>query len=261
MSELVSKIKVLLSKMSTNLSNDDSLTVERLNWLYVVFEEQDDAYIECLLCCLDTHISDRDPLFSPYPLFFQFLETFDFDTSIVMDWLVSPETCFLLYISRLLKVILSEWTLFVKAAHDRYPQNCGHDSIANTLCKNKKGYNYAGKVQDEVATPNQGTQIDLNLVGKGPVSETVAETNSEGSSQDQIASLSQGLSAIMAYSDSDSDEMKIIHPSNQKAVFQNTANWIRVLNHVTIQNQHLSNQKLIYHVTIQNRHLSNQRAI
>ncbi|KAK6180388.1 hypothetical protein SNE40_012553 [Patella caerulea] len=115
--------------------SDDDIS---LQWLPLVLEDQDDAYIECLLCLLDLDISlyKRNPelrilkSIDPYPIFLQLLETTNYDHSVVIDWLVSPETCFLLYFFRFLKTVVGNWWQFVAAVHFKYGKDCNKVKMA-----------------------------------------------------------------------------------------------------------------------------------
>ena len=53
---------------------------------------------------------------NPHQQFLVFLKSTDFDDSVLVDLLTSPETCFLLYFTCYLKCIKKEWILFLKTA-------------------------------------------------------------------------------------------------------------------------------------------------
>ena len=55
-------------------------------------------------------------LMNPHQQFVVFLKSTDFDDSVLVDLLTSPETCFLLYFTCYLKCIKKEWILFLKTA-------------------------------------------------------------------------------------------------------------------------------------------------
>ena len=82
-----------------------------------ILQEQDDSLVEGLLCLLDTHMalypsgSPRQPeegLLDTNPArgFSTLLSIVAGDSSVLLDFLVSNETCFLLYLLRLLKFFL-----------------------------------------------------------------------------------------------------------------------------------------------------------
>ena len=82
--------------------------------IVLLFFDQDDSMIEAMLCLLDIyngfqallHNLDASTLrFEPVATFTQFMGRCAWDTSILIDFLISNETCFLLYFLRLLKYI------------------------------------------------------------------------------------------------------------------------------------------------------------
>ena len=92
--------------------------------IVTLFNEQDDGLIEALLCLLDTHSGlqfgsysarvgiscgqdedDSMDFFNPIDAFEQFLSNIGHDSSVLLDFLLSNETCFLLYFLRMLKYL------------------------------------------------------------------------------------------------------------------------------------------------------------
>lgn len=99
-----------------------------------LLQEQDDFLIEGLLCLLDTHIAlhvpAREPIDSlldinPTRGFIRLLSIVSRDSSVLLDFLVSNETCFLLYLLRYLKFIVKDWTGFVETCGDAYEDTVG----------------------------------------------------------------------------------------------------------------------------------------
>lgn len=83
------------------------------NWIVDLFKDQDDALASALLYCLEFEIyisrcgfelgaSKRN--WNSQHLFGKFVETIGYDHSVLMDLLISEETCFLFYILRYLKM-------------------------------------------------------------------------------------------------------------------------------------------------------------
>ncbi|XP_066272627.1 protein Lines homolog 1-like [Branchiostoma lanceolatum] len=79
--------------------------------------------IEAMLCLLDINTAvgryttdcphaDVVRLLNPHRIFLQFLETTTWDHSILLDLLISMETCFLAYITRYLHLVITEWQVF-----------------------------------------------------------------------------------------------------------------------------------------------------
>ncbi|XP_067007452.1 protein lines [Anabrus simplex] len=91
-------------------------------WVVQLFADQDDALIEGMVCCLDVAVGlfyrnaaqlDLRRTLSPAVTFVQFLRAVSHDPDVLLDLLVSNETCFLLYLLRLLKFVRRNWGEFV----------------------------------------------------------------------------------------------------------------------------------------------------
>lgn len=122
-----------------------------------ILQEQDDMLVEGLLCLLDTHIalypvgSTREPEdgildTNPTRGFLTFLGLVARDSSVLLDFLVSNETCFLLYLLRLLKFFIRDWAGFMETAEDSYNHSVQilldlKNSIARLLSKSLFPYN------------------------------------------------------------------------------------------------------------------------
>ncbi|CAL8139522.1 unnamed protein product [Orchesella dallaii] len=96
-------------------------------WIVKLFSDQDDALIEGMLCALDTfttfkgriQISDLYRSLDPTVTFNSFVTTICGDPDVLLDLLMSNETCFLLYLLRFLKYAYRNWNNFVST--------CGRD--------------------------------------------------------------------------------------------------------------------------------------
>ncbi|XP_030387846.1 protein lines [Scaptodrosophila lebanonensis] len=91
-----------------------------------LFDDQDDHLIEAMVCTLDvtSGISFRNNAFpelvailNPVYTFLEFLKMTSNSSDLLLDLLVSNETCFLLYLLRFLKYIRMNWTIFVHSCH------------------------------------------------------------------------------------------------------------------------------------------------
>ncbi|KAK2705951.1 protein lines-like [Artemia franciscana] len=94
-------------------------------WVAKMFSDQDDELIESLLCCLDIFTGLSDALKSqpdfqrslnPVLSLLQLFSIVHNDSNLLLDLLVSNETCFLLYLLRVLKFIRKNWNLFVTSS-------------------------------------------------------------------------------------------------------------------------------------------------
>ncbi|XP_020285056.1 protein lines [Pseudomyrmex gracilis] len=94
-------------------------------WVVQIFQDQDDFLIEGMVCCLDVAVglfyrgspqnerTNLSRMLSPTLTFVQFIHTVTHDSSVLLDLLVSNETCFLLYLLRFLKYVRRNWAEFV----------------------------------------------------------------------------------------------------------------------------------------------------
>ncbi|XP_011262449.1 protein lines [Camponotus floridanus] len=96
-------------------------------WVVQMFHDQDDFLIEGMVCCLDVAVglfyrgSPNGPVsrsvlspLRPTLTFVQFIHVVAHDPDVLLDLLVSNETCFLLYLLRFLKYIRRNWGEFVE---------------------------------------------------------------------------------------------------------------------------------------------------
>jgi len=130
---------------------DTSLQENILN----ILQEQDDVLIEGLLCLLDTHIALQHPSRDqvqvsgdccPTEAFIKFISIVGEDSSVLLDFLVSNETCFLLYLLRYLKFIIKDWNKFVTSCGSRFSSTLAvilnlRSSIQRLLSKDLFPYN------------------------------------------------------------------------------------------------------------------------
>ncbi|CAH0403742.1 unnamed protein product [Chilo suppressalis] len=87
-----------------------------------LFSEQDDYLIESMVCTLDitcgivyrnSMYPDLIPMLNPISSFIEFLKVVSHDSDVLLDYLVSNETCFLLYLLRFLKYVRRNWPKFL----------------------------------------------------------------------------------------------------------------------------------------------------
>lgn len=112
-------------------------------------------------------------MINPHRQFLLFIKTTDFDESVVIDLLTSPETCFLLYFNRYLKFICSKWGWLISTVKQmtlEEEENClnsdkfakDNDKSGKLSTKNSK--HEAGK-RDAVEHDMCATSCGLTLVG------------------------------------------------------------------------------------------------
>ena len=106
-------LKLTVGRSDPDLSAEDSF----MEIFMSVFMEQDDVLIEALLCLLDIYVgmnalnnsgSEEECDFQPILLFECFMDKCGWDASVLVDYLLSNETCFLLYLLRFLKFLAKQ---------------------------------------------------------------------------------------------------------------------------------------------------------
>lgn len=116
-------MREVLRKLETFLKNTmQFLPATHFSKILIdLFGDQDDYLIESMVCTLDVVIgfSYRNNAFpelvsmmNPVYIFLEFLVMIRHGSDLLLDLLVSNETCFLLYLLRFLKYIRVNWTMF-----------------------------------------------------------------------------------------------------------------------------------------------------
>lgn len=92
-----------------------------------LFSDQDDYMIEAMVCTLDITVGisyhnavypDLLAMLNPVHSFIEFLKIVSHDSGVLLDYLVSNETCFLLYLLRFLKYVRKNWQKFVHSCYE-----------------------------------------------------------------------------------------------------------------------------------------------
>ncbi|XP_059175400.1 protein Lines homolog 1-like [Physella acuta] len=128
-------------------------------WLSTIFADQDDKWVTSLLCLLKLHkkinreqnpgmnceskkdsgkLNELVDFINPHRLFLQFIFFIKYDHLVLVDFMSSPETTFLLYFTLYLHVLITEWSHFEKVCmeNDTFTKNsdsfrCSHDQSLN----------------------------------------------------------------------------------------------------------------------------------
>lgn len=110
-----------------------------------LFSEQDDYLIESMVCTLDITVGivyrnsvypDLVPMLNPISSFIEFLKVVSHDSDVLLDYLVSNETCFLLYLLRFLKYVRRNWPKFLETCQQTESgSNRGLDDTMRVLIR------------------------------------------------------------------------------------------------------------------------------
>ncbi|KAI8433784.1 hypothetical protein MSG28_015759 [Choristoneura fumiferana] len=105
-----------------------------------LFSEQDDYLIESMVCTLDITVGivyrnsvypDLIPMLNPIASFIEFLKVVSHDSDVLLDYLVSNETCFLLYLLRFLKYVRRNWPKFIETC--QHTDSAGSRGLDETM--------------------------------------------------------------------------------------------------------------------------------
>ncbi|KAJ0170567.1 hypothetical protein K1T71_013938 [Dendrolimus kikuchii] len=118
-------IRDVLKKLDVFIRNNLEFHPETpfTKMLIHLFSEQDDYLIESMVCTLDITVGivyrnsmypDLIPMLNPISSFIEFLKVVSHDSDVLLDYLVSNETCFLLYLLRFLKYVRRNWPKFLE---------------------------------------------------------------------------------------------------------------------------------------------------
>lgn len=109
-----------------------------------LFSEQDDYLIESMVCTLDITVGivyrnsmypDLVPMLNPIASFIEFLKVVSHDSDVLLDYLVSNETCFLLYLLRFLKHVRRNWPKFLETCQQMDSGTRGLDDTMRVLIR------------------------------------------------------------------------------------------------------------------------------
>lgn len=105
-----------------------------------LFSEQDDYLIESMVCTLDITVGivyrnsvypDLITMLNPIASFIEFLKVVSHDSDVLLDYLVSNETCFLLYLLRFLKYVRRNWPKFIETC--QHTDSAGSRGLDDTM--------------------------------------------------------------------------------------------------------------------------------
>lgn len=112
--------------------NEDFHPSTRLaSWIVRLFVDQDDYLVESMVCCVDVArvlcyrnsslLPELRKDLNPSETFLTFLNATSFNVDLMVDYLKSNETCFLLYILNFLKYLRDQWGEFIETCKYELP--------------------------------------------------------------------------------------------------------------------------------------------
>lgn len=123
----------VLKKLDTFVKeNEDFHPSTRLaSWIVHLFIDQDDFLIESMVCCVDVarvlcyrnnnFLPELRKDLNPSETFLTFLNATSFNVDLLVDYLKSNETCFLLYVLNFLKYLRDQWGEFIETCKYELP--------------------------------------------------------------------------------------------------------------------------------------------
>ncbi|KFV91036.1 PREDICTED: protein Lines homolog [Eurypyga helias] len=214
--------------------------VHHCEWLSLIFIEQDDDMWEAAKALLLIYLKfDRlrhdaaDSLsqkeeetwnflthasgYNPHCIFLFFLEKIAFDSTVLLDFLISSETCFLEYLVRYLKLLKEDWHQFVDVCNRFGAEHCTFQSTssADPPHQEKQSCMTEESLHNASCEPEPQTLISLAASHNYFVFTTeqgdneVAESNQSASSiRTDGASLPGSLQSLVNYDSSEDSELE-----------------------------------------------------
>ncbi|XP_015494784.1 protein Lines homolog 1 [Parus major] len=214
--------------------------VHHCEWLSLVFMEQDDDMWEAakallliylkfdrLRCDAADNPSQKEEEswkflvhaggYNPHCIFLFFLEKIAFDSTVLLDFLISSETCFLEYLVRYLKLLGKEWHQFVDV--------CNHfdtrHSTFHTVCsvkppdQEKQSFVTGESLQNAVSEAESQTPMSLTPSHNCPVftaqrgdNEAAEWNQSDSLTTTDSTSLLGSLQSLVNYDSSEDSEVE-----------------------------------------------------
>ncbi|NWX02402.1 LINES protein, partial [Caloenas nicobarica] len=214
--------------------------VHHCEWLSLIFIEQDDDMWEAAKALLLIYLKfDRfqhdaaDNLiqkeeetwnflthaggYNPHCIFLFFLEKIAFDSTVLLDFLISSETCFLEYLVRYLKLLREDWQQFVEVCNYFDTKHGTFQSIASAKPphEEKQSCTTDESLQNACCEPEPQTLRSLSFSHDYLVFTTdqgdneVAESNQSNSLMcTDSASLLGSLQSLVNYDSSEESELE-----------------------------------------------------
>lgn len=158
-----------LTELMLFLQHHVSLDSHRCCWVSALFAEQDDDMMEAINTLMALYLYQKRSCpdsgvcvwgFNPHCLFILLLRSLSFDHSVLLDFLISSETCFLEYCVRYLKLLRQDWAGLRRSS--RHIEDCDGDA--------KRGSDLSIPAPSAAAVPcgesATGNQVEAALVSR-----------------------------------------------------------------------------------------------
>ncbi|NXK59490.1 LINES protein, partial [Sylvietta virens] len=214
--------------------------VHHCEWLSLVFMEQDDDMWEAakallliylkfdrLQCDAADNLSQKEEEswkflvhaggYNPHCIFLFFLQKIAFDSSVLLDFLISSETCFLEYLVRYLKVLGKEWGGFVDVCNHFDTRHGTFHSVCSVKPPHRERQSCvtAESLQNAVCESEPQTPMSLAPSHNCPVftaqqgdNEAAEWSQSDSLTGTDSASLLGSLQSLVNYDSSEDSEVE-----------------------------------------------------
>ncbi|NXS64033.1 LINES protein, partial [Brachypteracias leptosomus] len=213
--------------------------VHQCEWLSLIFIEQDDDMWEAAKALLliylkfdRLHQDTADNLsqkeeetwnflthtsgFNPHCIFLFFLEKIAFDSTVLLDFLISSETCFLEYLVRYLKLLREDWHQFVDVCKHFDTKHRTFQSITSVKPphQEQQSCRAGGSLQDACCEPGPQTlrssaSHNYFMFTTGQGDNEVSESNQSSSLiYSDSSSLLGSLQSLVNYDSSEDSELE-----------------------------------------------------
>ncbi|KFP84708.1 PREDICTED: protein Lines homolog [Acanthisitta chloris] len=214
--------------------------VHHCEWLSLIFMEQDDDMWEAAKALLlvylkfgrsrheaAANLSQKEEEswdflmhasgYNPHCIFLFFLEKIAFDSTVLLDFLISSETCFLEYLVRYLKLLGQEWPQFVDVCNHFDTKHCTFQSISSVKPPHQEKQSCVTEesLQNACCEPEPQTPMSLASCHNCCVFTTEQSGNeaAESNQSDALmctdsASLLGSLQSLVNYDSSEDSELE-----------------------------------------------------
>ncbi|XP_064014080.1 protein Lines homolog 1 isoform X2 [Pogoniulus pusillus] len=211
--------------------------VHQCEWLSLIFMEQDDDMWEAAKALLLIYlkfdrlqhaVADEEEGawkflthasgFNPHCIFLFFLEKIAFDSTVLLDFLISSETCFLEYLVRYLKLLKEDWHQFVEACNHFDTKHRTFQSVSSSVKippEEKQSYVADESLQNACCEPEPQTLRSLAashsclpFTTEQGVNEAAESNQSNSLIYSDSTSLLGSLQSLVNYDSSEDSELE-----------------------------------------------------
>ncbi|KAM5291574.1 protein Lines homolog 1 isoform 1-T3 [Glossophaga mutica] len=208
-------------------------------WLSQVFIEQDDDMLEAAKASMGIflklsreyeaaesptqerelwHHDTHENGYNPHCIFLFFLKNIGFDSTVLLDFLISSETCFLEYFVRYLKLLLKDWGTFLTICKD-FDVTGSNESMNICSCISSLGQDRSSNRTEFSLLAALGGHRNAHApaswaagTASEPQSQVVVSPETHATSQTRRLSSPYASQSLVDYDSSDDSEVESTNP-------------------------------------------------